>query len=142
MPLLESGYRAAAKTELERDIRELEAKDRAAQTRTEFQSGASAVQSNITFAQRLNLISQEQADTMKKRVEAAVLYERSMRNESQERVDDIENPRERAGRYFDMDSVNAEINRERARAEAARTSESAQTHEATRPAPSTEEKTR
>lgn len=142
MPLFESGYKAAAQTELERNIRELEAKDKAAQTRTEFQSGASAVQSNITFAQRLNLISQEQADTMKKRVEAAVLYERNMRNESQERVDDIENPREREERYFDMDSVNAEIDRERAKEEAAHTSEGAQTHEATRPAPSTEEKTR
>ena len=32
MPLLESGYKAAAKTELERDIRELEAKDKAAQS--------------------------------------------------------------------------------------------------------------
>lgn len=142
MPLLESGYRAAAKTELERDIRELEAKDRAAQTRTEFQSGASAIQSNITFAQRLNLISQEQADAMEKRIEAAVLYERTMRNESQERVDDIENPRERAGRYFDMDNVNAEISRERARTEAARINEGSQTRETVRSAPSTEDRTR
>lgn len=142
MPLLEGGYRAAAKTELERNIRELEAKDRTAQTRTEFQSGASAVQSNITFAQRLNLISQEQADAMEKRVEAAVYYERTMRNESQERVDDIENPRERAGRYFDMDNVNAEISRERARAEAARTNEGSQIRETVHSAPSTEDRTR
>ena len=142
MPLLEGGYRAAAKTELERNIRELEAKDRTAQTRTEFQSGASAVQSNITFAQRLNLISQEQADAMEKRVEAAVYYERTMRNESQERVDDIENPRERAGRYFDMDNVNAEISRERARAEAARTNEGSPIRETVHSAPSTEDRTR
>jgi hypothetical protein len=142
MPLLESGYRAAAKTELERNIRELEAKDRAAQTRTEFQSSASAVQSNITFAQRLNLISQEQADAMEKRVEAATLFERTMRNESQERVDDIENPRERAGRYFDMENVNAEISRERARAESTRTNESSQTREAVHSIPSSEDKSR
>ena len=142
MPLLEGGYRAAAKTELERNIRELEAKDRTAQTRTEFQSGASAVQSNITFAQRLNLISQEQADAMEKRVEAAVFHERTMRNDSHERVDDIENPRERAGRYFDMDNVNAEISRERARAEAARTNEGSQIRETVHSAPSTEDRTR
>lgn len=142
MPLLESGYRAAAKTELERNIRELEAKDRAAQTRTEFQSSASAVQSNITFAQRLNLISQEQADAMEKRVEAATLFERTMRNESQERVDDIENPRERAGRYFDMENVNAEISRERARAESTRRNESSQTREAVHSIPSSEDKSR
>ena len=142
MPLLESGYRAAAKTELERNIRELEAKDRAAQTQTEFQSGASAVQSNITFAQRLNLISQEQADAMEKRVEAAVFHECTMRNESQERVDDIENPRERAGRYFEMDNVNAEISRDRARTEATCTNESSQTREAVHSAPSTEGRTR
>ena len=131
-----------AKTELERNIRELEAKDRAAQTRTEFQSSASAVQSNITFAQRLNLISQEQADAMEKRVEAATLFERTMRNESQERVDDIENPRERAGRYFDMENVNAEISRERARAESTRTNESSQTREAVHSIPSSEDKSR
>lgn len=140
MPLMESGYRAAAKTELERSIRELEAKDRVAQTRTEFQSSASAVQSNITFAQRLNLISQEQADAMKKRVETAVSHERMMREESQERVDDIENPRERAGRYFNMDSVNAEISRERAEAELK--NGSTQSQETGRSTPTVDEKTR
>lgn len=39
-------------------------------------------------------------------------------NESEERADDFENPRERAERYFDMDTINTEINRERAKAEA------------------------
>lgn len=72
MPLFEKGYRAAAKTELEREIRELEAKDKAAQTRTDFSESASGTQSNITFAQRLNLISEEQAQAMKKRIEIAV----------------------------------------------------------------------
>ena len=38
-----------------------------------------------------------------------------MRNESEERTDDFENPRERAERYFNMDTVQAEINRERRR---------------------------
>lgn len=141
MPLIENGYKAAAKTELERSIRELEAKDKAAQTRTEFQPGASAIQSNITFAQRLNLISQEQAEAMKKRLEAVEQHNQFMRNESEERIDDFENPRERSERYFDMDSVNAEINRERAQAEAARASGENQTHEV-RSTPSTDERAR
>lgn len=79
---------------------------------------------------------------MEKRVEAAVFHECTMRNESQERVDDIENPRERAGRYFEMDNVNAEISRERARTEATCTNESSQTREAVHSAPSTEGRTR
>lgn len=120
MPLLESGYKAAAKTELERDIRELEAKDKAAQTRTEFEESASGVQSNITFVQRLNLISEQQAAEMKRRVEIAVAQNNFMRNESEERTDDFENPRERSERYFNMDTVQAEINRERAVAESER----------------------
>lgn len=120
MPLLESGYRAAAKTELERDIRELEAKDKAAQTRTDFTESANGIQSNITFAQRLNLISEQQAQEMKRRVDTAVAHNQFMRNESEERVDDFENPRERAERYFKMDSVQAEISRERAATESER----------------------
>lgn len=138
MPLFESNYRAAAKTELERNIRELEAKDKAAQTRTDFSERASGIKSNITFAQRLNLISEEQVQAMKKRVEIAVRQNQFMRNESEKRTDDFENPRERSERYFNMDSVNAEISRERADAEADKAS-----HENTvlsRPAPSADER--
>ena len=116
MPLLESGYKAAAKTELERDIRELESKDKAAQTRTEFAESANGIQSNITFAQRLNLIGEQQAEEMKRRVETEIAQNNFMRNEMEELTDDFENPRERSERYFNMDSVQAEINRERAAA--------------------------
>ena len=133
MPLLESGYKAAAKTELERDIRELEAKDKAAQTRTEFAESTSGVQSNITFAQRLNLISEQQAAEMKRRVETAVAQNNFMRNESEERTDDFENPRERSERYFNMDTVQAEISRERAAAESERVSNQSQTRETREP---------
>lgn len=122
MPLFESNYRAAAKTELERNMRELEAKDKVAQTHNDFSENVIGIQSNITFAQRLNLISEEQAQDMKRRVEIAVQQNQFMRNESEERIDDFENPRERAERYFKMDSVNAEINRERAAVEAGRVS--------------------
>ena len=98
MSLLESGYKAAAKTELERDIRELESKDKAAQTRTEFEESASGIQSNITFAQRLNLIGEQQAEEMKRRVETAIAQNNFMRNEMEELTDDFENPRERSER--------------------------------------------
>lgn len=120
MPLLESGYRAAAKTELERNIRELEEKNRAAQSRTDVSDSASGVESNIMFAQRLNLISEKQALEMKKRIEAAVQSNKFMRNEVEERTDDFENPRERAERYFDTETIQAEISRERAAAESER----------------------
>lgn len=120
MPLLESGYRAAAKTELERDIRELEARNKEAQRKTDFTENAERIQNNITFSQRLNLISEQQAKEMKRRVDIAVAHNQFMRNECEERVDDFENPRERAERYFRMDTVQAEINRERAAAESDR----------------------
>ena len=66
MSLLEKGYRAAAKTELERDIRKLEARDKAAQTRTDFTENTNGILSNIAFAQRINLISEQQAQEMRK----------------------------------------------------------------------------
>lgn len=122
--IFENNYKAAAKTELERSLRELEKKDKAAQTWNEFHDSAVGMQSNIAFSQRLGFISKELAEDMKRRLEAAVKFEQTMRNESQERVDDFENPRERAARYFDRDNINAEISRERAQAEAARASES------------------
>ena len=52
MTLFESGYKAAAKTELERKIREREDKDKVAQTRTDFSENTGGTQSNIAFAQR------------------------------------------------------------------------------------------
>lgn len=133
MPLLESGYKAAAKTELERDIRELESKDKAAQTRTEFAESANGIQSNITFAQRLNLIGEQQAEEMKRRVETAIAQNNFMRNEMEELTDDFENPRERSERYFNMDSVQAEINRERAAAESERVNNQSHTRESHEP---------
>ena len=117
MSLLEKGYRAAAKTELERDIRKLEARDKAAQTRTDFTENTNGILSNIAFAQRINLISEQQAQEMRRRVNTAVAHNRFMRNESEERVDDFENPRERSERYFKMDSVQAEISRKRSATE-------------------------
>lgn len=109
MPLLESKYQAAARTELERRARELEAKDKAAQA---IDPAAQDVSANISFARDTGLISEQQAEAYRKRIRA-VQQERFMRTEAQERVDDIENPRERAGRYYDLEEVKAEASRER-----------------------------
>lgn len=116
MPLFESRYKAAAKTELERDIRRLEEKDKAAQTKVDFDNTANMASSNLNFAQRLNLISAEQYAKYKERIEKATQeYERMQRTESQEeRVDDFENPRERTDRYMKMEEVQAQIAQERA----------------------------
>lgn len=110
MQLFEKDYKAAAKTELERDIRELEARDKTAQTTMD----ASDISANITFAQRINLIDEKQAQNLRRRIDEAKKFEQLMRNECGERVDDFENPRERAERFFDMESVNAHISEARA----------------------------
>jgi len=115
MGLFEQGYKAAAKTELERALREIEEKDKAAQTIGEMREEAAALGSNLDFSQRLGLISATQANLMRQRLKAAIKYEKQMRSESQERVDDFENPRERSKRYFNMDSINSEIANARAR---------------------------
>ncbi len=65
MPLLESGYKAAAK----RNWNGIFGNWKPGQGGTDpngFAESASGVQSNITFAQRLNLISEQQAAEMKK----------------------------------------------------------------------------
>ncbi len=117
MTLFESGYKAAAKTELERKIREREDKDKVAQTRTDFSDNTGGTQSNIAFAQRF---TEEKQARREEQVKATIHQNQFMCNEIEKRTDDFENPRERAERYFNMDSVNAEISRERAKAEADR----------------------
>ena len=52
MPLLERGYKAAAATELERSIRDLEERDKEAQTKPDsvFMEDASKLKNNLDFA--------------------------------------------------------------------------------------------
>lgn len=116
MPLFERNYRAAATAELERTLRELEEKDKIAQTKVDFDKEASLFQSNLTFAERLNLVTSVQADAMRERVLKAELgYRHSQRTETRDDiVDDIENPLERAKRYQSMEKYNAEIAKARA----------------------------
>lgn len=115
MPLFERGYRAAASTELERDLREIEDKDKKAQTKQEFDLACQNFNSNLNFAERINLIGVQQADALRQRVNAALIeYEKMQRQEHDEKVDDFENPRERSQRYMTMDEAQAEISREKA----------------------------
>ena len=120
MPLLERGYKAAAATELERSIRDLEERDKEAQTKPDsvFMEDASKLKNNLDFARQLNLISREQAAVYRERVKKAILeFEHIQRTETRDdMVDSFENPRERAARYQSMDSYTAQILRERAKA--------------------------
>lgn len=144
MPLFERGYKAAATTELERKTREIEEKDKKAQTREEFDASVSALHTNLTFAERINLISAEQAQAYRDRAkEATIQYEQMMRLEYEERTDSFENPRERSKRYLSMDEAQAEIAKERAAQAAER--EAQQSHQSqnySAPQQSDEERTR
>ena len=115
MPLFERGYKAAAQTKLERKTRELEEKDKKAQTKDEFEDAARALYSNLTFAERINLVSVEQAEAYRDRVkQAAIDFERMQREEFDIRTDDFENPRERTMRYMRMEDAQSRIAQERA----------------------------
>lgn len=118
MPLLERDYKAAAVTELERRLRNIEDRNKEAQTKGKFTTNTANIESNVDFAQRLHLISDMQAEAYKERVRNARLeFEHMQRTETRsDLVDSFENPRERAARYQGMDSYNAQILRERAKA--------------------------
>lgn len=113
MGLLESNYKIAARSELERDIRRIEEKDKAAQTKAETQIKANEIQNNIEFAQRLNLITQQQAEAYKRRVKEVVDFNELMKREIEDIPDDFENPREREKRFQSLDELQAQIRREK-----------------------------
>lgn len=117
MALFEKNYKAAAVTELERSVRDLEERDKTAETKPVFQKDMSEAQSNLNFAERLNLVSAVQADTYRERMKKAHQnFERLERNETRDIVNDLENPRERSARYQDMDMYHAQLAQERAKA--------------------------
>lgn len=122
MALFERGYQAAARSELDREVRELEDKDKVAQMLNPEQAVAS-VTSNTDFAERIGLISEASAMQLRERVKKAQLdYERFQR-ETRDVVNDYENPRERAARYQSMDKVHAQINAERAKEQSEKAAE-------------------
>lgn len=113
MALLENGYKTAARTELERSIREIEERNKKAETIKKTDGTMQTVNNNIDFAQKLNLITEKQARLYRERIQASVNFRRFQRMESEEIVDDFENPRERAERFMTMEDVQAEISREK-----------------------------
>lgn len=118
MQLSEREYKAAATTELERRIRDIENRDKTAQTKSELTKDSANVSSNVGFAQQLHLISDMQAEAYKERIKRAQLeFQNMQRTETRsDLVDGFENPGERSARYQNMDSYNAQILRERAKA--------------------------
>lgn len=113
MGLLESNYKIAARSELERDIRRIEEKDKAAQTKADTKIKANEIQNNIEFAQRLNLITQQQAEAYKRRVKEVVDFNELMKREIEDIPDDFENPHEREKRFQSLDELQAQIRREK-----------------------------
>ena len=129
MALFERGYRAAAKTELEREIREIEDKDKAAQTKeksaeADTVAAATAATNNVAFAERLRLISAQEANDYRQRIRraTAIHEERERMRQVECRTDDYENPVERANRYMDMEEYKGQIAQARAHEDAAQTS--------------------
>lgn len=112
MPLFERGYRAAAKTELERDMREIEDRDKKAQTKTDFEQATTTMGSNINFAERLNLISAKEAAAYRKRLkDVAQEVNRAERAESEGKVRESDM---KADGYMTMDEYKLEIEKDRA----------------------------
>lgn len=80
MPLFDGGFKAKAKTELEREIREIEEKSKKAQAEEknkdaqfiqEFYEASLILNSNLKFAKKLGLISKEQENEYKERLKKA-----------------------------------------------------------------------
>ncbi len=109
MAFFENGYKTAARTELERSVREVEEGKKEISDNNMY-----GVNVNIDFAQKLQLITNKQAQEYKARIQAAIKHRNFQRTESGEIVDDFENPRERTERYMRMDEVRAKIAEERA----------------------------
>lgn len=109
--------KANAMAELERDLRKLE---ETGKPQTEEANLAYVTTNgNIEFCVKAQLISQQQAEQLFKRLREAkaTQHEKEMyKKEYGEVTDSYENPRERTKRYNTMDSINAEIANEKAQA--------------------------
>lgn len=96
MPVLDRGYRSKAHTELERDVREIEAQSKVAKTKDEAWQLAAAMQAavaNINFAERIRLITAEQAGEYKERIQKAAEEFQRQRADDAERIDTASNDR-------------------------------------------------
>lgn len=108
--------KANAMAELERDLRKLE--EMGKPTTDEANLQYLTTNGNIEFCVRAQLISQQQAQEMFRRLREAQATERERemykKEYADDRVDSFENPRERTKRYQTMERINAEIAQERA----------------------------
>lgn len=118
MGLFESNYKASATTELERELRGLEKRDRVTQNVEGAEMQFEACSSKIDFAEKIRLINQQQAEDFRKRIREMKATENAKHLQRTEYcddiVDDFENPRERTIRFENMDRVNEAIQREKA----------------------------
>ncbi len=118
MPFFERGYRAAAKTELERAARELEERNKTVQTRANGQETAAITfDNNVSFAQQIGLISAQEAAAYRKRVQAAkeLKDQEEHARQTEEIVDGFSNPHEQAIERFTMEEAQAYVDAEKAR---------------------------
>jgi hypothetical protein len=113
MPLIENKYRAAATTELEREIRRLEEKDAAFHSSDEHPIDVGAVTANVDFAERIRLLDAEQAHSYRERI-SKLRFEALLRTQTSVIVDDFENPIESSMRLQGLDEYNALISLKRA----------------------------
>jgi len=116
MALLENRYKAAARTEIERDIRRLEERGKS----MNIDKMVLYVNGKLDIIKDIELITEAQALEYGKRIQKAE-HDRKIieRHETRDIVNDFENPRERATRYQELDRYNAEIRNERDRQSAA-----------------------
>lgn len=114
MPLLERGYKAAAKTEIERKVRELEDKDAIAQKKVDVSESAAIVSTNIEFAQRIKLITGQEAERYRKRLQAVKEAQELLRTQTGRAVDGFSNPQEQGAHFYSLEEVQADIARHRA----------------------------
>ncbi|BAL01901.1 hypothetical protein OBV_p-00460 (plasmid) [Oscillibacter valericigenes Sjm18-20] len=114
MSFFERRYKAAALSELERCVRDLEEREKAVEQMPKFDTDLNEVSTNIKLLERIELVSAIQAQAFRDRlVKAHQEYARMVR-ETHDIVNDYENPRERATRFQNMERYNSQIVRERA----------------------------
>ena len=105
MPLFENGSKKAARTELERAIREIEEKNKRTLVEQELNRKIEALNSNINFAEKLNLIAADKADHYRQRLKQIVLeFERMQDRELENLIDE---------RYISMIEAQAKIEEEK-----------------------------
>lgn len=114
MPLLERGYRAAAKTELERRVRELESRDAVAQKKPDMGETATILTNNVEFAQKIKLITDKEAEGYRKRIAEAQRAEELARTQTGDRVDGFTNPHEAALNQYSLEEIKAQVSAEKA----------------------------